>query len=212
MPQAERAMLDRIPLENELSHRFSHHFNRKMKALLKYERRTPIMRRLIYQIKTAAAIFLVILLVAFGTVMSVEAYRVRLFEFVTQVWEELTSIMIHSSENADYDILIPISPSYIPEGYNILEQTSDKYENTVIYYNENGFEIYYSQRMATQSEIILDSEDIEPKKIMIGLQEGYIIVNKGIVQLYWHNEFGVFSLIGNLDESELIKMAEHIVK
>jgi len=212
MLQVEKVMLERIPLESELSHQFSWRFKRKMKALLKYERRTTVMRRFVRQMKTAAAVLLITLSMAFGTVMSVEAYRVRFFEFVTEIWEELTSIVIHSDENADHDALTPISPSYIPEGYSVLEQTSDKYENTIIYSNANGLELYYSQRMATQSEFILDSEDIEPQNIRIGSHEGYLIVNKGTVQLYWYDGFNIFSLIGNLDETELIKMATSIIK
>jgi hypothetical protein len=212
MPQVEKVMLEKIPLESELSHQFSWRFKRKMKALLKYERRTPVMRRFVYQMKTAAAVLLIVLSMAFGTVMSVEAYRVRFFEFVTEIWEELTSIVIHSDENADHDTLTPISPSYIPKGYSVLELTSDKYENTIIYINTNGLELYYSQRMATQSEFILDSEGAETEKITIGSQEAYLIANKGTVQLYWHDDDSVFSLIGNLDKTELIKMAKSIIK
>lgn len=212
MPQVEKVMLEKIPLESDLSHQFSWRFKRKMKALLKYERRTPVMRRFVYQMKTAAAVLLIVLSMAFGTVMSVEAYRVCFFEFVTEIWEELTSIVIHSDENADQETLTPISPSYIPKGYSVLELTSDKYENTIIYINTNGLELYYSQRMATQSEFILDSEGAETEKITIGLQEAYLIVNKGTVQLYWHDDDSVFSLIGNLDKTELIKMAKSIIK
>ena len=211
LPQAEKVMLEKIPLESELSHQFSRHFNRKIKALLKYEQRTPVMRRFVYQMKTVAAVLLIVLSLAFGTVMSVEAYRVRFFEFVTEIWEELTSIVIHSDENADHDTLTPISPSYIPTGYSVLEITSDKYENTIIYLNTNGLELYYSQRMATQSEFIIDSEGADTEEITIGLQVVYLISNKGTVQMYWYDSDSIFSLIGNLDKTELIKMAESII-
>ncbi|MEF9921454.1 MAG: hypothetical protein RR769_00950 [Anaerovoracaceae bacterium] len=111
MPQTEKAMLSNIPPEDELHHKFSRRFNRKMAALLKYERRTPTMRVFVRQMKTAAAVFVIVLSMAFGTVMSVEAYRIRFFEFVTTVWEELTSIVIGSEDNADHDTLTPISPT-----------------------------------------------------------------------------------------------------
>lgn len=212
IPNVEKLILERIPPESELSHQFSRHFKRKMKALLKYESRTPTMRLFIHRIRTAVAIFLIILSITFGTVMSVEAYRVRFFEFITQVWEELTSIVIHSDENANHDTITPIFPSYIPEGYIIVDQINDKYENTIIYINEGNLEIYYSQKMSTQSEFILDSEGAKIKKIMIESQEAYLIINKGTIQLYWYDSFNIFSLIGNLDETELIKMATSIIK
>ena len=212
MPQTEKIMLDKIPSENELSHKFSSRFNRKMKALLKYERRTPTMRRFVHRMKIATAMFLITLCITFGTVMSVEAYRIRFFEFVTQVWEELTSIVIHSDDNADYDTLVFASPTYIPDGYSVSEQTSDRYENTIIYSNANGEELYYSQGMTTQGEFILDSEDVETKAITIGSNDGYFIVNKGVAHLFWHDNFNIYSIIGYLGESELIKMAESIQK
>lgn len=212
MPQIEKAMLEKVPLESELSYKFSWRFKRNMKTLLKYERRTPVMRRFVRQMKTATAILLIALSMIFGTIMSVEAYRVRFFEFVTEIREELTSIVIRSGENADYDALTAIYPSYIPEGYSVLEQTSDKYENTIIYSNSKGLELYYSQRMTTQGELILDSEGAKTKLITIGPQEAYLISNKGTLQLFWHYDDSILSLIGNISETEIIKMAESIKK
>ncbi|HCL01521.1 MAG TPA: hypothetical protein DHW61_03755 [Lachnoclostridium phytofermentans] len=212
VPQEEKKMLEKIPPENELSHKFSRGFNRKMKALLKYERRTPSMRRFVHRMKIAATIFLVMLSLTFGTIMSVEAYRIRFFEFITQVCEELTSIVIHSDENAGHDTLALVFPTYVPDGYSILKQTSSEYKNSIIYCNESGAEIYYLQKLSSQSEFIFDSETVEPKEIAIGTHKGYIFINKGVTQIYWYDNFNVYSLIGSLDESEIIKMAESIQK
>ncbi len=212
MPHAERLILNQIPPEKELDHKFSQRFNRKMKALLKYEQRTPTMRRFMRQMKTAVAMLLIVLTLSFGTVMSVEAYRIRFFEFVVEIWEEFTSIVTQSDHNADQDTLIPVSPSYVPEGYSILEEIQEKYENIIIYANENGTEIYYSQELLTQGEVILDSENTEIKKVLIDSQEIYLISDEGVTQLYWHDKNSSYSLIGRLAEIELIKMAESIIK
>lgn len=212
MPQTEKAMLSYIPPEDELHHKFSRRFNRKMAALLKYERRTPTMRMIVRQMKIAAAVFVIVLSMAFGTVMSVEAYRIRFFEIVTTVWEELTSIVIGSEENAGHDTLTPIAPTYVPKGFEIIDQQSDKYENTIRYLHENGVEILYSQHLTTQSEFILDTEDVEPNMIIIGSQEVYILFNKGTTQLYWNDNFNFYHLISRCNESELLKMAESIIK
>lgn len=210
IPKAEDILLSKIPEENELSYKFSNRFSRKMKALLKYERRTPTMRRMVHHMKVAVAMFLITLTLTFGTVMSVEAYRIRFFEFVTQVWEELTSIVAHSDDNADHDTLVLASPYYTPKGYSILEQTSNDYKHSIIYSDESGAEIYYLQKLSSQSEFIFDSEDVEPKEINIGESVGYLIINKGITQLYWYDNFNTYTLISSLDEEEVIKMAESI--
>ena len=127
VPMAESAMLDKLPAEGDMHHAFSRRFNRRMKALLKYERRSPRTRVFYRHLKTAAAMLLVVLTLSFGTVMSVEAYRVRFFNIVMEVWEELTSIVVSSDENADLDKLIPISPTYIPDGYKVAESNSNQY-------------------------------------------------------------------------------------
>lgn len=212
MKDAENLMMTAIPDEIELNHLFSKRFLRKMKNLLKYERRTPIMRSTVHHAKTAAAVFLIFLSIAFTTTMSVEAYRVRFFEFVTTVWEELTSIVIGSEDNADHDTLTPIAPTYVPKGFGIIDQQSDRYENTIRYLHENGVEILYSQQLITQSEFIFDTEDVEPNLIMIGSQEVYILLNKGTTQLYWNDNFNFYHLISRCNESELLKMAESIIR
>lgn len=212
MKDAENLMMTAIPDEIELNHQFSKRFLRKMKTLLKYERRTPIMRSTVHHAKTAAAVFLIFLSIAFTTTMSVDAYRIRFFEFVTTVWDELTSIVIGSSENADHDTLSPIAPTYVPIGFEIIDQQSDQYENTIRYLHEDGVEILYSQQLTTQSEFILDTEGVEPNSVIIGSQEVYIFLNKGTTQLYWNDKFHFYHLISRCNENELLKMAESIIK
>lgn len=212
IPQIEQKKLEQIPPESKLNHQFSKHFKRKMKILLKYERRTPTMRQLIHWVKNAAAILLIIISLTFGTVLSVEAYRVRFFEFVTNVWEELTSVVIKSDDNSYNDTLMPITPAYIPNGYDIFEQSNNKYENIIIFTNDTGTEIYYAQELLTQSEFIIDSENTEIESFFIDSQEIYLIVNKNTTQLYWHDNSSIFSIISSLDKTELIKMCESIIK
>ena len=212
MPRAEALLLSKIPDENELSHVFSNRFNRKMKALLKYERQTPTMSTFTHRLKIAAAICLITLTLTFGSVMRVEAYRIRLFEFVTQVWETLTSIVTHSDGFSESDQLLALSPSYVPEGYTLLEETKTRYEYTIIYVDPYGTEIYYSQTLLTQGEVILDTENAEMQSVLIGTQEVFLIANKGLTQLYWHDDLNAFSLIGKIYELVLIKMAESVKK
>ncbi len=212
MPKVEEMMLKRIPLETELSHKFSWQFQRKMKVLLKYERRTPAMRQFVHQMKTAVVILSIVLSMTFGAVMSVEAYRVRLFKYAIEIWEKLTSVVIHSEDNADYDILTPIELTYVPDGYYLFELENNQYEDIVIYQNDAGAEIYFSQRLVTQSEFIFDSENADKDNIIIEEQTVYILVNKNTTQLYWYDKSTLYSLIGSLDKLELIKMAESIIK
>lgn len=210
MPQAEKVMLEKIPLENELSHKFSRRFNRKMKALLKYERRTPVMRVVFRQARIAAAVFVIVLSMTFGTVMSVEAYRIRFFEFVTTVGEELTSIIIRSHDNADHDTLTPVEPSYVPEGYAVFETNLNQFEQNIFYHNKSGNEIFFSQNLTTQGEFIVDTESTEYEKIALSDMNVYCVSNKGLTQLYWQDSFYIYTLIGSIEKDELLAMAQSV--
>lgn len=211
MKDAEDYLLAAIPSETELDHKFSRRFLQKMKALLKYEHRTPAMRAFVHYTKNAAAVFLIFISIAFTTAMSVEAYRVRFLNFVTIVWEELTSVFISSEDNADHNTLVPCAPSYVPEGYTVFEQFEDKYENIIIYQNDIGIEIYYSQVLLTQSEFIFDTQNADTDLVEIGNHTVYVLHNKGTVQVYWQDQMNSFSLISTTEETELIKMADSII-
>ena len=70
-----------------------------MNKLIRQEKRTPFMRSFINYSKRVAVIFLIFVTIAFATTMSVEAYRVKFFEIVTEVWEEFTSIIFKSKDH-----------------------------------------------------------------------------------------------------------------
>ena len=117
VPQAEQAMLERIPKESELHHHFSRRFRRNMRALLRDERRMPETRKFVYWCKVAAAIFAVAVTMSFGVLMSVEASRTRIIEAVTKIFSDYTSLRISADGGLSDRVLRPIAPTYVPEGY-----------------------------------------------------------------------------------------------
>ncbi|MEF9921455.1 MAG: DUF4367 domain-containing protein [Anaerovoracaceae bacterium] len=100
----------------------------------------------------------------------------------------------------------------MPEGYSVIEQENTLYQNTIIYVDTDGDEIYYAQELATQSEFIIDSENADTETIKIENTELYLLHRKGTIQLYWHDAFYVYSLIGDIESAELTRMAESILK
>lgn len=210
--RAEDFMLEQIPKESELFHIFSKKFNHKMKALLKYEKRTPFMRSFVRYSKTAIATILITISLTFAATMSVEAYRVRFFEIVTQIWEQLTSITISSNENAGSDTLIANEPFYIPNDYTVNERKKDEYEYAITYVNSAGNKIFYSQLLLTQGESIIDTEGITIEVIVIDDVSVNCIENKGVTQLYWNDFQCSYYIVGSVQRSELICMAQSTIK
>lgn len=215
MPQAERLMLDQIPPEQELNHHFSRRFRRKMRALLRYERRTPYMRKAVQSIKTAAAVFAVVVSLTFCALMSVEASRTRIIEIVTKLLSDATSLRVSVDDGAPSDrVLRPVTPTYVPEGYRVVDEEIDILTHMIIYEDESERAIDFSQHMLSAGEYVLDTEDVYTEKVQIGSQEVWIVVkpSKDYCTLYWLDNNYFYCLSGNhIESDELLKMAESVI-
>ena len=211
MPLCEKIKLSELPTENQLAHVFSNRFNRKMKALIKYEKRTPFMNAFIHRFKIAVVTLFIFISLALGTIVSVESYRIKFFEFITEVWTEFTSIHINVDDIASIGTLAPVEPTYIPDGYSILETLDNEYGQTIIYADVNGIEINYNQHVITQSVYLFDTENAVTETKIIGEQTVNIISNKNTFQIYWFDETHFYIIVGIIDKNELLKMAESII-
>lgn len=210
VPRAEQLMLAEIPPEQTLQHHFSRHFRRKMRALCRYERRSPRMRQFVHRAKTAAAACAVIIVVLMSAVMSVEAARKQFFEVITKVYERFTEIRVHDPENSS-QVLTLCKPEYVPNGYVIKEQHvySDSVYD-VYYVNENENPINYSQEILGGT-YIFDTEDAYTDTRMIGGWEVHVIEKNGHSQMYWYDDSFFYTLRGKIELRELVKMAESII-
>ena len=211
MPKAENEILNLIPDEHEIEHKFSWKFKRKMKIIIKEQARTPETKALIMQIKKIVAIFIITISIAFSGIMSVEAHRIKFFNMIKEVWTELTSIVFWSNNSINVYNFEPVSPLYIPNGYEISEEWSNEYENVIIYSDKDNNEIVYNQQLITQSEHIFDSENAQTKVININNMELNILTKNNIAQIYWTDEKSIFFISGK-DKNDIIRMAESIIK
>ena len=210
--KVEIKMLDDLPKEEDLSHKFSKNFKKKMNKLIKEEKQTPFTKSFISYSKRVAAILIIALSVSFLATMSVEAYRVKFFEVITKVWEEFTSVRFETQDGRVDRILEPVNPGYIPEGFTILEQETDDYWNRIIYSNENDEEISYDQMIISNSETLFDTEGVKVKTMKIKKQEINFFTNKGVSQIYWNDDSNVYMLISTIDQEELIKVAKSVLE
>lgn len=212
MKSTENIIIESLPKEEDLSHRFSKRFERRMNKLIRQEKRTPFMRSFINYSKRVAVIFLIFTTIVFATTMSVEAYRVKFFEIATEVWEEFTSIIFKSKDHINNNQLIPAIPEYIPKGFSILEESTSDHLYRVIYISENNKEIFYEQRVLSYGEIILDTENVETKVIEIGNQTIILFTNKGTNQIYWSDDSYSYTLISSINKDEVIKIVKGILE
>lgn len=213
MPEAEWRLMAQIPSEEELYHKFSRRFERKMKALIKYERRTPWERKFYGGMKLAFAALIVVLVLAFGSAMSVKAYRYRFVEFIVEVLEELTSYSVQE-EKPDGEIANLIEPGYIPKGYRVTKRVSNNAGYYLLYENGLGGEIHYRQAANNALERLLDTETSEVQDIYLDGKVLHVIEEDAVRTVHWNDEDYVYSIVvkNNAGDDELLKIVRSILR
>ena len=212
IPMAEREMMEAIPAEEVLNHSFSGRFFRKMNALLKYERRGSFARFAARLGRVVAAVIVVVFLLNTALVIGVKAYREKFFEIVKTVTEEFTSFFVVVNDESATDELVPIEFSYIPDGFQLVEQYNSVVDIITIYRNENGEEICYTQSRMVDSEMHIDTEDAAVETLKIVDCEVFSVVENSTIQLHWFDGIYEFYIISNTDYETVVALVEDLIK
>lgn len=160
------------------------------------------------------AIFLIILaLGAFITTMSVEAYRIRFFNIITEIKEKYTDIEIERElEHSKEDDMLEGSyfyPSYLPEGYKQSDIKTNEGLSLIYFKNENEEVIEFLQT-DIDPNFQVDTEDADTEEISVNNSTGLLVIKDDIKTLLWFTESHTFYITGKLNEKEIILMAENI--
>lgn len=202
-------------LENEAGqHIFSKEFENKMRRLVSIEKRKLRARKALKIAVRVAAAIVVVLIVSTAVIFSSEALRVQFLSMFYQKNER--SIDIDFSETGKHgEPLEIIEPEYIPEGYTLqkLDIMPGNMGGISIYSNKSGNEFQVMQDNGTPS-ITIDNEGAKTyEKYIDGIK---ILVIENNVKKFNHVLFNkgtaTFSIFGKIDVSELIKMAESLIK
>ena len=85
-PKAEKLWLSSLPPDNQIpEHKFSRRFERKMRRLIREQRRSLPMRKALQIARQTAAAILIAATLSFSCLMTVEAYRAKFIEVITEV-------------------------------------------------------------------------------------------------------------------------------
>lgn len=197
-----------IEYPKELDDWFYDYFEKSKIAEMK-KKRTVMIKRM------ASRVAIVTIILGIGlTVMtvSVEAFRIKFLNLVTDITQKYTSIQIEEIKNQEEDF-IPISwsnyylPEYIADGYS-LNRVEAFGENKIVFYqNSKGVEIQFSQS-PNHNNYQVDTENAETTEIIINGFNGILVSKNGNRTLFWHNAEYAFYLMGSIDQEEIIEMAE----
>lgn len=204
------AINDSLPEPSECNHRFSARFERKMRRLIRRSNHPVLYRTL----RSVASILLVIM-IGFGTVLSVSAEaRELVFGWVKQQYESFYEYFfkgeLNSSESAKY------YPGWMPDGCEFITSYEIPGGEVYVYTDEQECLIQFSYSSDTNNtKMYIESIDYSKHDVIINGCQGevYIAPDKtetnGIVWVDKKNNI-LFCISADFNKDDLIKMAENI--
>lgn len=214
--EARNIWLSTLPSQEEIpAISYSKSFERKMQKLIREQRRTPSMNRILRYVKQTVVAVLAVAIFTFGGLMTVDAYRAKVINFVVDVFNELTQYRFSSDLPDSNSMVLPeISFGYVPEG---MEEVKNRLTSTgqrqIVYENDADDFFKLTQKSLSNSDqfdVILDTEESVYKVGSIQGCEAFFNTKGDDSSIIWVDENVIYSLFGNIDLSELKMVADRI--
>lgn len=185
MPAVDEAIIQEIEERIDDTYQFSDRFKRQMKRLIKREPYIKAWGIIKHVTKIAAVFLLVMILAAAVMVVSVEAWRVKVFDTIRTVFSDHYILSYSIEETGEF---IKKVPRYVPEGYELISENGNESGNFIIY--ENADHRMYSLNQV----IVLDGEgDIFDSEFV----KESIIYSKGLeIYVYWYEDGSSYAYCG----------------
>lgn len=207
VPEAEESMLSAL---TDAEHTFSRRFVRRMRALLRYERRGHFGRAAALAGRAAAAVLAAVLLVNLVLIGTVEAYREEVWKLTLRVTERFTEFRVTGGSTAPALEFVPIEPPYIPEGYEEIDVLRNDGVNEIIYSNGTGI-IHFSQSGFSEGSILLNTEDADMKIVELHGIDIYVIEEGNRTIACWVYDESIFTVTGDVDYNEMMRIINSIL-
>ena len=153
---------------------------------------------------------------AFAASPTFRAYTLNL---VMEVFEDSTAISFSdsNSENSSFSKTSSVNVNWMPEGYDLVDQSEDPFLSSYRYRTETGDEILINVFKGENGVLYVDTEDAQVEHLTIQGCDGLLVLKDGDAQLAWGNENGPYQvgIIAKNAETEedvqnLLKIAENL--
>lgn len=213
MPKAN-ILLDILEEERDKDkepHVFSKRYNKNMKKIIKEYSRTPMQEKFATIRKYVATILIIFILVNGILIATAEGYRENFFKIITTVYEKFTSIITEVEDEHFYEELNFIEPTYIPDGFKVVNYIETEITRKIDYRNDYNDIIVFMQGIITSEEIRIDSEGTSIEEMKISNQVVSYVFNKGIYNGFWNDEQYSYSITAMVSYEEFVKIIEGVL-
>ena len=199
----------KYPSEQQLEH-----FKRQIKKDLGRKKKSWHWQRLTPVINVAAIVVLVVTFVFSALVMNVEAVRHRVLNVVLTKERDSTLFQLEEVSPEGTAAVMEASPgywpSYIPEGYHLVEREVTGQITSTVYMRGDDQYLTLAE-VPPDTQAYLDSENADREEtVWINGNEGLLIEKNGQFLVTWGAYERIFSLRTELSLEETMKVAESI--
>ncbi len=187
-------------------------FNQQLDTHLKRQQVYARKQRILNTINKAAVAMVIMLVVLGSAVMTVEAVRIRVLNFVMNIEPEYTSFALEDSDKGESTIIDwykAYAPTFIPAGYEVSGVSTDQYAKSIEFKNKQGLLITYME-LSEGSKPQLDTENASIETININGHEGKLIKKDSLVTLIWSMNDHMYIIRGQMKEETAVKIAEGV--
>lgn len=183
--------------------------DRRIKRIDRSLRYSGYFRNTARYIRRLAAIIGIALGISFTALLFNGEVRAACYNAIITFYEKYVDILIHPSST---DALPNLTVDYLPEGYALYQDDRNEYMISLIYKNKDSEQILiqYNQMQLNEQA---DTEHYAISDVSINSAKGnlFISLDKTFGNIIiWYTEKGTYTIIANLPEKELIKIAENI--
>ena len=204
-------LLRSVPTDEALeqSQVFSSKFERGMEYLMRRQQNPP--RSLHHVLAKRIALIALTVALAATSLMSVEAIRVPVLRFFTEIHETFTRI-VFGAESEETPLPEEIQqiyvPAYIPEGFTLDFEMTDP--SMVILSYTNGVDYFDWNQYCSDAALHVDTEGTTLEEMNLDDLTYLYYEKRGVRHLIWEANGYVFTCDGTLSKDTLIEMAKSI--
>lgn len=193
---------DDIPEED-----VSDQLNQKMDTMFASARKRAARKRRFVTARRVAAVFLVFLTIASITVMSVEAFRVPVLNFIFKTNKDNKSLTEIEPTSKDPDFTF----NYIPSGYHFVKKTVTENNSYFMYEykdrNDNWIFIELNCDISSKNYSAIDKTNYLQ---FVNNHTNYYFLQGESKQLLWYKNKFIHKISASLSKDELLKIAVNI--
>lgn len=192
-------------------------FESYIQQIEKLEKSSKRKKQLFKISKTAAIFLLTFIMVSATLILTVEAFRIKVFNFVIETNDRYTdlSIVENNRDDVNNDLVVwedLYYPEYIPKDYSVYDYIdTEAYKEVHFIKGDNVLSLYLHD--GTEEFIsYIDTEGVDISYININGHEAVYISKAGNITIAWNEGSTLIKVIGSESREEMIKISKSIKK